>query len=91
MDFNDILEMVVEKKASDLFITADIPPSIKVHGRVMPVSKTRLDASQSRELTLGLMTPEQRDRLRRRLQHYREASPEERAEMRRAFRERRDR
>ncbi len=61
MDFNDILEMVVEKKASDLFITADIPPSIKVHGRVMPVSKTRLDASQSRELTLGLMTPEQRD------------------------------
>jgi twitching motility protein PilU len=61
MDFNDVLEMVVEKKASDLFITADIPPSIKVHGRVVPVSKTRLDASQSRELTLGLMTPEQRD------------------------------
>jgi twitching motility protein PilU len=61
MDFNDILEMMVKKKASDLFITADIPPSLKVHGRIMPVSKTRLDAAQSRELTLGLMTPEQRD------------------------------
>ncbi|MCB1773473.1 MAG: PilT/PilU family type 4a pilus ATPase [Gammaproteobacteria bacterium] len=61
MEFNDILEMMVKKKASDLFITADIPPSIKVHGRIMPVSKTRLDAAQSRELTLSLMTPEQRD------------------------------
>jgi len=61
MDFNDILEMMVEKKASDLFITADIPPSIKVHGRIMPVSKTRLEAGRTRELTLSLMTPEQRE------------------------------
>jgi twitching motility protein PilU len=61
LDFNDILGMVVEQKASDLFITADMPPSLKVHGRISPVSKTRLDAAQSRELTLSLMTPEQRD------------------------------
>ncbi len=61
MDFNDILDMMVRKKASDLFITAEIPPSIKVHGRIKPVSKTRLDAAQTRELTLSLMTPEQRD------------------------------
>ena len=61
MEFNDILDLMVQKKASDLFITADIPPSIKVHGRIMPVSKTRLDAAQSRELALSLMTPEQRD------------------------------
>jgi twitching motility protein PilU len=61
MDFNDILDMVVQKNASDLFITADIPPSIKVHGRIMPVSKTRLDAAQTRELTLSLMSPEQRE------------------------------
>ena len=61
MDFNDILEMMVQRKASDLFITADVPPSLKVHGRISPVSKTRLDAAQARELTLSLMTPEQRD------------------------------
>jgi len=61
MEFNDILEMMVQKKASDLFITADIPPSIKVHGQIMPVAKTRLDAAQARDLTLSLMTPEQRD------------------------------
>ena len=61
MDFNDILEMMVRRKASDLFITADVPPSLKIHGRLSPVSKTRLDAAQTRELTLALMTPEQRE------------------------------
>ena len=61
LEFNDILDMVVQRKASDLFITADVPPSLKVHGHIQPVSKTRLDAAQARELTLSLMTPEQRD------------------------------
>ncbi len=61
MEFNDILELMVKKKASDLFVTADIPPSVKVHGRISAVSKTRLDAAQTRELTLSLMSPEQRD------------------------------
>jgi twitching motility protein PilU len=61
IEFNDILEIMVRKKASDLFITAEIPPSIKVNGRITPVTKSRLSAQQSRELTLSLMTPEQRD------------------------------
>jgi len=61
MDFNDILNMMVQKQASDLFITADMPPSIKVHGRISPVAKTKLTEQQSRELAYSLMTPEQRD------------------------------
>jgi len=61
MDFNDILNLMVQKKASDLFITADMPPSIKVDGRLSPVSKTRLSDQQSRELTHSLMSPEQRE------------------------------
>jgi twitching motility protein PilU len=61
MDFSDILKLVVEKRASDLFITADLPPSIKVHGRVMPVSKTKLNEQQTRELAFSLMSPDQRE------------------------------
>lgn len=61
MDFNDILSVMVNKKASDLFITADMPPCIKVHGRLAPVSKTKLSDQQCRDLTLSLMTPEQRE------------------------------
>jgi len=61
MDFNDILNLVVQKKASDLFVTAGMPPCIKVHGRITPVSKTKLSEEQTRDLTLSLMSPEQRE------------------------------
>jgi twitching motility protein PilU len=61
MDFNDIITLMVQKKASDLFITAGMPPSIKLNGRIMPVAKTQLNEQQSRELAYSLMTPEQRE------------------------------
>jgi len=61
MEFKDILRLMVEKRASDLFITAEMPPSIKVDGRIQPVSKTRLSDQQALELTHALMTPKQRD------------------------------
>lgn len=61
MDFNDILELMVQKKASDLFITVDIPPSIKVDGRISPLSKTKLSAKHTKELAYSLMSPEQRE------------------------------
>ncbi len=61
MDFNSLLKVMVKKQASDLFITADLPPSIKVHGRITPVSNARLTQEQTRELTLSLMSPEQRE------------------------------
>ena len=61
MDFDDILKMVVDRNASDLFITEGMPPCLKVNGRVTPVSKTRLTDKQSRELVFSLMTPERRD------------------------------
>ena len=50
-----------ERKASDLFITVGMPPSIKVHGRILPVGKNRLTEEQVRELVTGLMTPAQRE------------------------------
>ncbi|MGD2117076.1 MAG: PilT/PilU family type 4a pilus ATPase [Chromatiales bacterium] len=61
MDFNGILALMVEKQASDLFISAGVAPSMKLHGRIMPVSKSVLNDQQARELTLSLMTPHQRD------------------------------
>jgi len=61
MDFNDIFALMVEKKGSDLFITAGMPPCMKLNGRIVPVAKTKLNEQQARELTYSLMTPEQRD------------------------------
>jgi len=51
---------MVEKEASDLFITDGIPPSIKVNGKVIPVGKKPLDGQQARELVEGVMDEKQR-------------------------------
>ena len=33
IDFTSFLKLMAHKKASDLFITAGMPPSMKVHGQ----------------------------------------------------------
>ena len=59
-DINKLLTIVVEKNASDLFLTAGIPPSIKLHGKVVPVTNTPLTPEKTREVVLSLMNDKQR-------------------------------
>jgi twitching motility protein PilU len=60
MNFSDLLRLMKQKKASDLFITAGVPPSIKVDGKIIPVTKQRLTAEQSRAFAYGIMNEDQR-------------------------------
>jgi len=60
MDFERLLGLVVEKGASDLFITAGVPPSIKLNGKVMPVTSTPLTPEKARETVLSIMNEKQR-------------------------------
>ena len=60
MDIDKLLQIMVEKGASDLFITAGVPPSIKVHGRVVPVTTSPLSPEKTRETVLGVMNESQR-------------------------------
>ncbi len=59
MDLSPILHLMVEKKASDAFITAGTPPSIKLHGRIVPVTKTPLTPDKAKEAVFGLMSEAQ--------------------------------
>lgn len=59
MDFDKLLQLMVQKNGSDLFITADVPPSIKINGTILPVTKTPLTAEQSMALVKSIMTPAQ--------------------------------
>jgi twitching motility protein PilU len=61
MDFKALLALMVEKKASDLFITAGKPPSMKIDGKVIEVSKNMLNAEQSMKVVLSIMEQRQRD------------------------------
>jgi len=61
MDFESLLKLMVHKKASDLFITAGVAPSMKVNGKITPVTQATLTPSQAREVVLSIMTPAQRE------------------------------
>ena len=61
MDFKALLQLMVQKKASDLFITVNRPPCIKIDGGLQEVSKTVLNAEQVKQVVLGVMNQQQRD------------------------------
>lgn len=61
MDISKLLSLMVEKGASDLFLTAGVAPSIKLHGRVVPVTNTPLTPETTREIVMSLMNEKQRD------------------------------
>ena len=60
MDFNSLLKLMVHKKASDMFITTGVAPSLKINGKLTPVTQTTLTPSQAREIVFSIMSPEQR-------------------------------
>ncbi len=60
MEIERLLQVMSEKQASDLFITAGVPPSIKVHGKIVPVTTTPLSPEKSRETVLSTMNEKQR-------------------------------
>jgi twitching motility protein PilU len=61
MSMDKFLRLMVDKGASDLFITAGAPPSMKLNGQMLPLSKSPLAAEQTRDIVLGLMNGAQQD------------------------------
>jgi twitching motility protein PilU len=51
---------MANKSASDLFITAELPPSMKIHGELLALSSTPLSAEISAKIVLSIMNEEQR-------------------------------
>jgi twitching motility protein PilU len=55
----DLLRRVVERKASDLFITAGFPPAIKIDGELRPQTERALTPEHSAVLVRSLMNDRQ--------------------------------
>ena len=64
MDFNDLLNLMSEKKASDLFITANVEPSMKINGQLTPISSTKLTGEIVDQLIYSIMSEKQRQEFR---------------------------
>ena len=60
-EFTSLPKLMAAQRASDLFITAGMPPSLKVNGTLSPVNDSALTPQQSRDLVLSVMTPPQRE------------------------------
>jgi twitching motility protein PilU len=55
----DLLKLLVGRSGSDLFITGDFPPAIKVDGKVTKVSPQPLNASHTLALARAIMNDKQ--------------------------------
>ena len=56
---NDLLKLMVSRTGSDLFITGDFPPAIKVDGKVTKVSPQPLNAGHTLALARSVMNDKQ--------------------------------
>lgn len=55
MDIDPYLQLMVEKKGSDLFFSAGAPVKLKLEGTLNSIGKTRLTVDQVQSATLGIM------------------------------------
>ncbi|MFJ5444899.1 PilT/PilU family type 4a pilus ATPase [Methylobacillus methanolivorans] len=55
-----LLRSMLEKKASDLFISADFPPAMKIDGKMTPVTQQKLTGEHTKAFAYALMNDKQR-------------------------------
>jgi len=59
MFIEKLLQLMAEKKASDIFLSAGSPISIKIQGTIMPVNPAAMDAEQTKKIVYEMLTPHQ--------------------------------
>ncbi len=59
MELEQLCRFAVESRASDLFIKSGSPPSLRVHGRIIPTDLPSLEPEDTARLANSIMTDEQ--------------------------------
>lgn len=59
-DFNSLLNAMIMRDASDLFITEGLPPSMKINGQIVPIEEDPITAEQTHQLAYSIMNNQQR-------------------------------
>ena len=57
---HSLLRGMLDKKASDLFISADFPPAMKIDGKMTPVTQQKLSGEHTKVFAHALMSEKQR-------------------------------
>ncbi|MFB3880216.1 MAG: type IV pilus twitching motility protein PilT [Armatimonadota bacterium] len=56
---DELLTMAAERQASDIHITANLPPTLRIDGRLRPMSFERLEPNECQRLIYGILTDHQ--------------------------------
>lgn len=62
MIFDKLFQLMAEKNASDIFISAGAPIHIKIQGNTIPINQQVMDPAGIRKMVEELVTPEQLER-----------------------------
>jgi twitching motility protein PilT len=62
LNMQDLLMMLMEKKASDLHITAGLPPMLRIDGEVRPTQYEKLTPDMCQRLIYSLLTDSQKEK-----------------------------
>lgn len=60
MNFQNLLQLMVNKRASDMFVTAGLEICFKVDGVIQPITANKLSASESQTIVFNIMNEAQR-------------------------------
>src|SRR5512146_3045523 len=68
MFIEKLLQLMAEKKASDIFISAGSPISIKIQGNIMPVNPQVMDGETCKKICYEMLTPHQIETIEKELE-----------------------
>ena len=68
-DINDLLIEVLEREASDLHLTAGVPPMVRVNGDLQSLDYPRLMPKDTQQLIYSILTQEQREQVERKKEY----------------------
>lgn len=61
MDLTELLMLAIEKNATDLHLTVNSPPVLRIHGQLVPSEYEKLDQNNIREMLVGILSEKQRE------------------------------
>jgi len=65
LSLSDLLKRMLEMGGSDLHITTNSPPQVRVHGHLHPLDLPQLTPAETKQLAYSVMTDSQKHRLRK--------------------------
>lgn len=65
---SDLLKRMLEMSGSDLHLTTNSPPQIRVHGHLVPLDLPQMTPAETKQLAYSVMTDSQKHRFEENLE-----------------------